>query len=286
MATEVSALITEGVARLQRVSDQARLEAEILLGAALGQSRSWLLAHGDERILDCDATDRYEAYVTRRSHGEPVAYILGQKEFWSLTLAVSPEVLVPRPETELVVELALQRLPDNSQARILDLGTGSGAIALAVAQERPGTSVTGIDISGQALAIATRNAVRLQLTNVVFRQGSWFAPVAGERFDLVLSNPPYIAEDDSRVEATVRRFEPRGALFAGADGLVDLRVIAAAAGAHLKPGGGLILEHGDTQGRAVRELLAGAGFVAVTTHRDLAGLERCTAGHWPDAPGA
>jgi release factor glutamine methyltransferase len=286
MATEVAALITEGVARLQRVTDQARLEAEILLGAALGRSRAWLLAHGDERILDCDATDRYEAYITRRSHGEPVAYILGEKEFWSLTLAVSPDVLVPRPETELVVELALQRLAGDSQARIVDLGTGSGAIALAVAQERPRTNVIGTDISAQALAIATRNAARLQLTNVMFRAGSWFAPVAGERFDLVLSNPPYIADDDPRVEAAVRRHEPRGALFAGVDGLAAVRSIAAAAGSHLVPGGGLILEHGDTQGRAVRELLADAGFVAVTTHRDLAGLERCTAGDWPDAPGA
>jgi release factor glutamine methyltransferase len=286
VATEVSALIAEGVARLQRVTEQARLEAEILLGAALGQSRSWLLAHGDERILDCDATDRYEAYVTRRSHGEPVAYILGEKEFWSLTLAVSPDVLVPRPETELVVELALQRLPDGSQARILDLGTGSGAIALALAQERPFTHVTGSDISAPALAIASRNAVRLQLANVEFRQGSWFTPVAGERFDLVLANPPYIADDDSRVEAAVRRYEPHAALFAGVDGLEAVRLITATAGVHLVPGGRLILEHGDSQGRAVRDLLVGAGFAAVTTHRDLAGLERCTAGQWPGAPGA
>ena len=285
MATEVSRLIDEGVARLQRVTDQARLEAEILLGAALGQSRAWLLGHADERILDCDAKDRYEAYVTRRSHGEPVAYILGEKEFWSLTLAVSPDVLVPRPETELVVELALRHVPRDSPARILDLGTGSGAIALAVAHERPRARVTGTDIAESALAIATRNAAHLQLTNVVFRQGSWFAPVAGQRFDLVVANPPYIADDDARVEAAVRRYEPRGALFAGADGLEALRAIAAAAGTHLVPGGGLILEHGDRQGLAVRELLAGTGFAAIATHRDLAGLERCTAGLWPDRPG-
>jgi release factor glutamine methyltransferase len=286
MATEVSQLIAEGIARLQRVVDEPRHEAEILLGAALGKTRAWIMAHPEERILDCDATDRYEAYVTRRSHGEPVAYILGEKEFWSLTLAVSPDVLVPRPETELVVELALQRLPGDSRARILDLGTGSGAIALAVAQERPFTRVIGSDISAPALAIASRNAARLQLPNVEFRQGGWFAPVAGERFDLVLANPPYIADDDSRVEAAVRRYEPHAALFAGVDGLEAVRVIAAAAGTHLVPGGRLILEHGDSQGRAVRDLLVDAGFAAVTTHRDLAGLERCTAGEWPGAPGA
>jgi release factor glutamine methyltransferase len=286
MATEVAALINEGIARLQRVTDQPRLEAEILLGAALGQSRAWLLGHADERILDCDATDRYEAYVTRRAHGEPVAYILGEKEFWSLTLAVSPDVLVPRPETELVVELALQLVPRDSAARILDLGTGSGAIALAIAHERPRARVTGTDSAEAALAIATRNATLLQLTNMVLKQGSWFAPVAGEQFDLVVANPPYIAEDDARVEAAVRRYEPRGALFAGADGLDALRIIAAAAGFHLVSGGGLIVEHGDRQGPAVRELLTDAGFAAVTTHRDLAGLERCTAGLWPGRPGA
>ena len=286
MATEVSALLAEGIARLQRVADQPRLEAEILLGAALGRTRAWLLSHADERILDCDATDRYEAYVTRRAHAEPIAYILCEKEFWSLTLEVTPDVLIPRPETELIVELALQILPLDSPCRVLDVATGSGAIALAIAHERPHAQVIGTDIAAAALAVATRNRDRLQLENVSFRHGSWFEPVAGERFDLVASNPPYIDVADPRVEPAVRRFEPPGALFTADGGLAALRIIAASAGAHLVRGGSLIVEHGDAQGAAVRELLQGAGFADVTTRRDLAGLERCTFGRWPGAPGA
>jgi release factor glutamine methyltransferase len=286
MATEVSALLAEGIARLQRVTDQPRLEAEILLGAALGKSRAWLLSHADERILDCDATDRYEAYVTRRSHAEPVAYILGEKEFWSLTLAVTPDVLIPRPETERVVEFALQCLPVDGPRRVLDLATGSGAIALAIAHERPLAQVTGTDVSGAALAVATLNRDRLGLANVTFHQGEWFEPVAGESFDLILSNPPYIAADDPHVEPAVRRFEPAGALFAADAGLAALRLIAGAAGRHLERGGSLLVEHGVDQGPAVRELFERAGFEAVVTRHDLAGLERCTTGRWPGTPGA
>ena len=286
MATEVAALIDEGSARLQRVADDPRHEAAILLAAALGKTRAWIMAHPEERVLDCDATDRYEAYVTRRSHGEPVAYVLGEKEFWSLPLAVTPDVLIPRPETELVVELALSHLPREAPARVLDLATGSGAIALAIAHERAGVTVLGTDISAAAIGIARRNAAHLRLVNVEFAAGSWFEPVAGQRFDLIASNPPYIAAGDDRIEPGVRRFEPHGALFAGADGLEALRVIAGAAGRHLSPGGWLIVEHGDRQGHAVRELLCGAGFVDVATHQDLAGLDRCTAGRWPASPGA
>jgi release factor glutamine methyltransferase len=286
MATEVSALLAEGVARLQRVADQPRLEAEILLGAALGRTRAWLLSHADERILDCDATDRYEAYVTRRAHAEPIAYILGEKEFWSLTLEVTPDVLIPRPETELVVELALQRLPPETPCRVLDLATGSGAIALAIAHERPQAQVIATDNSAPALAVATRNRDRHRLANVTLRHGSWVEPVAGERFDLIVSNPPYIDATDPRVEPAVRRFEPPGALFTADGGLGALRAIVTSAGAHLVRGGSLIVEHGDTQGPAVRDLLQRSGFAEVTTHRDLAGLERCTAGRWPGSPGA
>lgn len=285
MATEVSALLAEGIARLQRVTDQPRLEAEILLGAALDKPRAWLLAHGDHCILDCEATDRYEAYVTRRALAEPIAYILGHKEFWSLTLAVTPDVLIPRPETELVVELALQFLPVGSQARVLDLATGSGAIALAVAHERPLVQVIGTDLAEAAVQLALRNRDRLHLTNAAFRHGSWFEPVAGERFDLIVSNPPYIASEDTRVDPAVRRFEPPGALFALEAGLAALRTIACGAAAHLTGPGALIVEHGDAQGPAVRQLLRDAGFTAVSTHRDLAGRERCTTGRL-QAPGA
>jgi release factor glutamine methyltransferase len=286
VATEVSRLVEEGIARLQRVTDQPRHEAEILLAAALGRSRAWVMAHPDERILDCDATDRYEACVTRRSHGEPVAYVLGEKEFWSLPLKVTPDVLIPRPETELVVELSLARLPRDQPARVLDLAAGSGAVALALARELPRATVVGTDISEAAVAVARHNAQRLGLANVEFRTGSWFDPVAQERFDLIASNPPYIAAGDDRVEAAVRRFEPHGALFAGSDGLEALRFIAAAAGRHLSPGGWLVVEHGDRQGLAMRELLSAAGFAEVATYQDLAGLDRCAEGRWPRSPGA
>ena len=286
MATEVSRLIDEGSARLQRVADDPRHEAEILLGAALDKTRGWILAHPEERILDCDATDRYEAYVTRRSHGEPVAYVLGEKEFWSLRLEVTPDVLIPRPETELVVELALAHMPRDAALRVLDLATGSGAIALAIAHERPAAIVVGADISAAAIRVAGRNALHLRLGNVEFAVGNWLDPVAGQRFDLIVSNPPYIAEDDDRIEPGVRRFEPHGALLSGADGLGALRVIADTAGRHLAAGGWLIVEHGDRQAPAVRALFSAARFGEVATHRDLAGLDRCTMGRWPASPGA
>jgi len=278
MATEIRALIEEGAARLKRVADDPRRESEILLGAALGQPRAWLIAHGEKRILDCEATDRFEAHVTRRALGEPIAYILGEKEFWSLPLLVEPAVLIPRPETELVVERALARLPAGSAGSVLDLATGSGAIALAVASERPGCRVVGTDLSPDAVTLAMRNAARLDLAHVEFRVGSWFEPVQDERFDLVASNPPYIADGDPRVEAGVRRYEPHAALFSGATGLEALSEIVAGAPAHLNPGGWLLLEHGDQQGEAVRHLLADRGFVDVATFHDLAGLERCTEG--------
>ncbi|NJD30925.1 MAG: peptide chain release factor N(5)-glutamine methyltransferase [Gammaproteobacteria bacterium] len=281
MTTEVRELVDEGAARLRRVADDPRHEAEILLGAALGQPRSWLLAHPEQRVLDCAATDRFEAQVTRRAHGEPIAYILGEKEFWSLPLLVEPAVLIPRPETELVVERALAHLPPDSRSAVLDLAAGSGAIALAIAKERPGCRVIGTDILPDAVSLAIRNAVRLGLERVEFHVGSWFDPVADEVFDLIASNPPYIAEDDSRVEPCVRRFEPHAALFSGPTGLEALREITAGAPRHLKPGGWLVVEHGDTQGEAVRGVMCARGFVEVATHRDLAGRDRCTEGRRP-----
>jgi release factor glutamine methyltransferase len=278
MATEIRALIDEGAARLRRVADDPRRESEFLLGAALGQPRAWLMAHGDKQILDCEATDRFEAHVTRRAHGEPIAYILGEKEFWSLPLLVDPAVLIPRAETELVVERALAHVPAGSTGSVLDLATGCGAIALAVASERPGCRVVGTDLSPGAVTLAIRNAVRLGLARVEFRVGSWFEPVQYERFDLIASNPPYIADGDPRVEAGVHRHEPHAALFSGATGLEALSAVVASAPRHLNPGGWLLLEHGDQQGEAVRRLLADSGFVDVATFPDLAGLDRCTEG--------
>jgi release factor glutamine methyltransferase len=285
MATEVHALLEEGAARLGHIVDDPRREAEVLLGTALGRPRAWLLAHADERILDCEATDRYEALVTRRAHGEPTAYLLGEKEFWSLALSVGPGVLIPRPETELVVERSLAHLPGDATADVLDLAAGSGAIALALASERPHCRVIGTDLSAAAIAAARTNATRLGLSRrVEFHVGPWFEPVAGRAFDLIASNPPYIADGDPRVEATVRRYEPHAALFAGPSGLEALSRIARGAPQHLKPGGWIVLEHGDLQGVAVRGLLGDAGFADVATHPDLAGLDRCTEGRWPGAP--
>jgi release factor glutamine methyltransferase len=286
MATEVRALLDEGVARLARVTDDPRREAEVLLGAALGRSRAWLLAHPEERIVDCEATDRYEAGVTRRALGEPVAYILGEKEFWSLPLAVGPGVLIPRPETELVVERALAHFPAGAAFDALDLAAGSGAVALAIASERPHCRVIATDVSEAAVATARQNAARLGLAGrVAVAHGSWFEPVAGRTFELIASNPPYIAPDDPRVEAGVRRYEPPQALFAGPTGLEALQAIVAGAPRHLAPGGWLVLEHGDTQGESVRGLLHRAGFGCVATHRDLAGRERCTEGRRSRAGG-
>ncbi len=278
MATEIRALVDEGAARLARVADNPRVEAEILLAAALARPRSHLAAHADSQVLDCEATDRFESYVTRRALGEPVAYILGEKEFWSLPLAVAPGVLIPRPETELLVERALVHLQPGAEAEVLDLATGSGAIALAIASERPACRVTATDLSQVAIEIARRNATRLQLDRVGFLAGSWYEPVAGRGFDLIASNPPYIANDDPRVDREVRRFEPHAALYAGPTGLEALAAIVEGALRHLRPGGWLVLEHGDTQGEPVRALLTHAGFDGVHTHRDLAGRERCTEG--------
>jgi release factor glutamine methyltransferase len=279
MATEIRALLDEGAAKLARACDEPRREAEVLLGAALGRSRAWLLANPDEVIRDCEATDRYEALLTRRSYGEPVAYLLGEKEFWSLPLRVGPGVLVPRPETELVVERALAHLPADRDLDVLDLASGSGAIALAIANERPRCRVVATDVAPAAVEVTRENALRLGVGDrVAVLQGKWFEPVAGRRFELIASNPPYIAADDARVEPGVRRHEPADALFSGPTGLEALQVIAAGAPGHLRPGGWLVVEHGDTQGAAVRALLAAAEFEDVRTFRDLSGLERCTEG--------
>jgi release factor glutamine methyltransferase len=279
MATEIRELLDEGAARLGRVADDPRHEAEILLGAALGRTRAFLLAHPERRILDCEATDRYESHVTRRAQGEPVAYILGEKEFWSLPLAVGPGVLIPRPETELLVERALAHVPADRSCDILDLATGSGAVAIAIATERPLARVVATDDSSAALEAARLNAARLSPgSRIEFVAGSWYAPLSQRMFDVIVSNPPYIAAGDPRVEPAVRRFEPPAALFAGPTGLESLRVVIVGAQRHLVPGGWLAVEHGDEQGEAVRALFVAAGFREVRTSRDLAGRDRCTEG--------
>jgi release factor glutamine methyltransferase len=255
--------------------DSPRADAEILLAHVLGRDRTWLVAHAD---ADCDAVlaTRFESLLARREAGEPVAYLVGRRGFWSLDLEVGPGVLLPRPETELLVEFALQHLDPGSTARVLDLGTGSGAIALAVASERPRATVEAVDASAAALEIARANARRLGLSRVAFHPGDWFAPLGGRRFDLVLSNPPYVAEHDPHLERGDLRFEPRAALASGPDGLDAIRRIAAGAAAHLAPGGRIALEHGFAQAAAVRALLSAAGLREVASIRDLAGHERIT----------
>ena len=279
MTQSISDALHTATLLLARTSASARLDAELLLEYVTGLSRTDFRA-APERALPSAAGWSFQQLIRRRLQGEPVAYIRGQQEFWSMLLEVSPAVLIPRPETELVVERTLALLRPDAKV-MADLGTGSGAIALAVASERPSLQVTAVDVSGDALEVARRNAARLQLRNVRFERGSWFAPLAGRRFDVVAANPPYVARGDADLAAGVGRFEPEIALIAGITGLESIEQIAAQAGAHLQPGGWLILEHGWTQAGAVRDRLVRSGFAHVRSHADLAGHERVTEGSLP-----
>ncbi|QTS87600.1 peptide chain release factor N(5)-glutamine methyltransferase [Ectopseudomonas khazarica] len=259
-------------------SPTPRLDAELLLAAALGKPRSYLRTW-PERELDADQLGLFRSHLQRRRQGEPVAYILGHQGFWSLDLEVAPHTLIPRPDTELLVESALALLPATPLAA-LDLGTGTGAIALALASERPGWQVTGVDRVEDAVALAERNRQRLQLDNVRFLHSHWFSALSGQRYGLILSNPPYIRADDRHLNQGDVRFEPSSALVAGADGLDDIRAIIQAAPQYLLAGGWLLLEHGFDQAEAVRELLATAGFSEAHSRRDLGGHERISLGRF------
>ena len=260
-------------------SPTERLDAELLLAAALGKSRSYLHTW-PERIVSSEAAQVFADSLARRRAGEPVAYILGQQGFWKLDLEVAPHTLIPRPDTELLVEAALELQPATA-SRLLDLGTGTGAIALALASERPAWHVVAVDRIDEAVALAERNRLRLQLGNVQVRTSHWYEGLVGERFDLILSNPPYIRAQDPHLVAGDVRFEPSSALVAGEDGLDDLRVIIAQAPEHLLAGGRLLLEHGYDQAPAVRELLSQHGFIDVASRRDLGGHERISLGRLP-----
>jgi len=271
-----------GAATVQRLLQGAvgrvdPFEAELLLAHVLDRPRSWLYAHRDDPLSVADA-ERFERLLSRRSRGEPVAYLTGRRGFWTFDLTVSPHTLIPRPETERLVELALERAPAGPKSRFADLGTGSGAIALALASERREAQVVATDSSADALEVARANARLLGLGNVEFRLGDWFAPLVGERFDLIASNPPYIAEGDPHLQEGDLRHEPAQALSSGADGLDAIRTLVGEAPAHLNPGGWLLLEHGFEQGEAVRALLLAAGYVQVQTHRDLEDRDRVTIG--------
>ena len=261
---------------LARAGDRIEaVEARLLLAHALGRPPAWLYAHADENA-DPESIQHFDALVAARAAGQPVAYLTGRRGFWKLDLAVTPDTLSPRPETELLVELALARLPPATSLRVADLGTGSGAIALAVASERALAQVVATDASTGALAVARSNARANALGNVEFREGSWLEPLAGERFDLIASNPPYIAKGDPHLASL--QHEPDLALTSGADGLEAIREIVAAAPSHLQPGGWLLLEHGWDQGNAVRTLMRSADFTEVSTARDLEDRDRVTLG--------
>ena len=260
-------------------SPTARLDAELLLAAALGKSRSYLHTW-PEKIVSSEAALTFAEYLMRRRAGEPVAYILGQQGFWNLDLEVAPHTLIPRPDTELLVETALALLPA-TPARVLDLGTGSGAIALALASERPAWKVTAVDRVLEAVALAERNRQRLQLENVSVFTSHWFSALADQHFDLIISNPPYIAAGDVHLAEGDVRFEPESALVAGTDGLDDLREIVAQAPQHLNAGGWLMLEHGYDQAAAVRDLLLAAGLEQIESRKDLGAHERITLGRLP-----
>lgn len=266
------------------LGDDARREAALLLCHVLGVSDAWLVAHAGDAV-DVAHDKAFTALAARRARGEPVAYLLGTRGFRDLDLCVTPDVLIPRPETELLVELALQRMPPEAAYAVADLGTGSGAVALAIAKACPQARVVATDASAAALQVAQDNAERLGLRNVGFARGDWCAALGDARFDLIVSNPPYIAAGDPHLHEGDLRFEPPMALASGADGLDAIRVIVGRARGHLRQDGWLLLEHGFEQGPAVHQLLARNGYAEVFTKRDLEDRERVSGGRWVQRPG-
>jgi len=261
-------------------SATARLDAELLLTHVLEQPRSYLFTW-PERLLDDAQATAFRQLVNRRRDGIPVAYLTGQREFWHLTLKVTEATLIPRPDTELLVELALDLLPGQATVKVADLGTGSGAIALALASERPHWEVLAIDKSPEALAVARENASCHRIANTQFLEGSWCEPLAADSMTMIVSNPPYIASADPHLKEGDVRFEPMSALASGADGLDDIRQIARQALPCLIPGGWLLLEHGYDQGAPVRDILAHGGFTDIRTEADLASHDRVTVARRP-----
>lgn len=269
--------LREAISQLQE-SDSPRRDAEILLEYVTGKGRTWILAFGETELTDAQR-QHLAALLARRRRGEPIAHLIGEREFWSLPLFVSPATLIPRPDTECLVEQALARLPAAS-CRILDLGTGTGAIAIALASERPDCDVTAVDRMPEAVALAQRNATRHAITNVRTLQSDWFSALAGNRFEMIVSNPPYIDEQDPHLSQGDVRFEPLTALVAGDQGMADIKHIIERARAVLMPEGMLLLEHGWQQGTAVRDAFVRAGYHDVETCRDYGDNERVTLGRW------
>ncbi len=282
-ASRYDVVMIEGMERRLHVllrearSQLDQVDAEWLLAHALGRSRAWIYSHADANVA-IETCARFAALVQRRAAGEPVAYLTQSRGFWDFELQVTPDTLIPRPETELLVELALARLPSSAESRVADLGTGSGPIALALARERLHADVLATDASGAALAVAQRNAIALGIDNVRFCQGNWCDALDDRGYDMIVSNPPYIAADDPHLSEGDLRFEPPRALASGRDGLDAIRTIVADAPIRLIPGGWLLLEHGMAQGARVRALMHAAGFADITTERDLEDRDRVTLG--------
>ena len=281
MASTIDQILRQAAQQLAASSPSPRLDAEVLLMYVTGFARTARITHAHE-LLSPESEERLHALLARRAHGEPVAYLTGKREFWSLELNVTPDVLIPRPETELLVEQTLARIPEDAEWTIADLGTGSGAIALAIATERPHCRLIATDSSAAALAVARGNAARLGIATLEFRHGEWLKPLAGMRLDVIVSNPPYVRANDPHLTQGDVRFEPESALVAGTDGLDAIRCIASDAVSSLRPGGWLLFEHGYDQAQAVRALLETHGYDRVASCRDTSGHERVTAGRSHD----
>lgn len=258
-------------------NEEATLEAQLLLQHVLKVNRAWLIAH-ENKALSPENFTQFQQLIERRKNGEPIAYILGYREFFGLKLKVTPDTLIPRPDTETLVEAALEKISKNQSSNVLDLGTGTGAIALVIAKNRPQSLVTAVDFSENALKIAQENAENLNIQNITFLQSDWFSALENRRFDVIVSNPPYIEENDAHVGQGDLRFEPKSALTSGADGLDDIRKIIFESAGFLKPQGWLMLEHGYNQAQAVQNLMAAEGLMEITTIKDFGGNERVTMG--------
>ncbi|MGF1683657.1 peptide chain release factor N(5)-glutamine methyltransferase [Photobacterium minamisatsumaniensis] len=280
MTLSIDTQLKLAVEQLTKAGSQSpHIDAAVLLCHVLDKPRSYLLTW-PERVLDDEQLAAFEAVITRRLTGEPVAYIVGEREFWSLPLKVAPHTLIPRPDTERLVELALEKIPAQSCA-VLDLGTGTGAIALAIASERRDIAVTGIDLRPDAAALAQENGSNLKLANAHFLSGSWYSPLqSSDCFAVIVSNPPYIDEADPHLSQGDVRFEPKSALVADDNGFADIRIISEQGRQHLQAGGWLLMEHGFEQGEAVRAILLELGYNQISTAQDYAGLDRVTLGCW------
>ncbi len=275
----IKSLLADATQRLQGL-DTARLDAEVLLAKVMQVERTYLYSH-DDAVADPGQQARYIQMLNERARGKPIAHITGQREFWSMKLQINEHTLIPRPETEHLVEAALELIPEGYSCNIADLGTGSGAIALAIAKERPRCKIIATDISEQALQVASRNATRLGIHTITFQQGDWCAALNGAKVELLISNPPYIEENDPHLDQGDVRFEPRNALVSGADGLHAIKQILDQSAAHLRPGGWLLIEHGYQQAEAIRELMREQEMETVKTQTDHAGLDRVTMGRRP-----